>query len=127
MEHVWNIDIERNNKGVEMQKEKEITRIKIYIDENYHIEIDNYKNHTLYKRGIFLRGKNVGKETFTILGYYSNTANALKAYLQDTIISEKKELGIKEYIELLETKIKTAFEKLETIGDRIDLKIENGD
>jgi hypothetical protein len=105
---------------------KGLTKIKRYIDENYHIEIDSFQNHTLYKRQIAKSGKNVGKERLEILGYFTNTASALKAYLKDTIISEKKALGITEYIELLDTKINTAFEKLENIGDRIDMKIKKG-
>jgi flagellar biosynthesis chaperone FliJ len=98
--------------------------ITIHIDENFHIKIDNFQNHTLYRRRIVLEGKKVGKEYYEVVGYYSNTANAFKAYLQDVVVSERSVLNIEGYIKHLEETIEKVYKALDGIGERIEYKIK---
>ncbi len=97
--------------------------IKILIDDIYHIEIDNLKNHSLYKKTIYQTGKNIGKEYFIILGHYANVASALKSMLQDMVVNTNQTLTIEEYIYELEQTYHRIFTQLDQVGDRITKKV----
>lgn len=98
--------------------------ITIHIDENFHIRIDNFQNHTLYRRKVVLKGNNVGKEYHEVVGYYNDTAHALKAYLHEAVLSERSVLNIEGYIKHLEETIEKAYKALDGIGERIEYRIK---
>ena len=97
--------------------------IVILIDDTYHIEIDNLKNHSLFKKTIYQKGNNRGKEYFIAIGHYSNVASALKSMLQDMVVNTRQTLTIEEYIYELEQTYQRIFTQLEQIGDRITKKV----
>ena len=97
--------------------------IVILIDETYHIEIDNLKNHSLYKKVTTQTGANKGKEYFIAIGHYANVASALKSMLQDMVVNTRQTLTIEEYIYELEQTYQRIFTQLEQIGDRITKKV----
>ncbi len=78
--------------------------MKIILDKLFYIEIDNNLNHTLYKIVTTQSGKNKGKETSTIYGYYSSVASAVKYYIKYSLAEEQETLTLQQYIERYEQK-----------------------
>lgn len=55
--------------------------------ENYQLTADKY-NVILNKVGTAETGKNIGSETFSLVGYYPNEFNALESLVDGAVITE---------------------------------------
>ena len=82
----------------------------IRIDDEYRIEIDPL-NHTLLKCGV----SNSGKEWTRPIGYFSNTANALKAYRDLKCLTAGECESIEEYIHKIEKIDGDVFQHIKSI------------
>ncbi len=69
--------------------------MKVRINENYYIDIDE-RNHTLKE----VRQTKEGKPYEKAIGYYSSVYRALEAYNLNNLAQEDEELTIAEYIRL---------------------------
>ncbi|MGL5718820.1 MAG: hypothetical protein ACRCX2_37810 [Paraclostridium sp.] len=72
------------------------------INNEYKIEATDDRNISLIKIGVAQKGKNIGEQTETTIGYYTDTKQALKA------LAKKEILG-------------TGLKDLETVNAKIEL------
>ena len=97
----------------------------IKIDDVYRIEIDMQGNYILYRKYVTETGKNIGKESDEVLGYFTSVATALKGLLHEVTLSEEKTIELNEYIDFVEKTYQEVLLKLEGVGDRIGGKVRN--
>ena len=98
-----------------------IKKIVIEIDDVYRIELDNYRNHTLYQRYEVKNGENKGKYNERVLGYFSNIRNALQEITTQELLgdSQGKVYNFKEFVEAYDNVIERLDVMLDKHGERI--------
>jgi hypothetical protein len=111
-------ELEPQNENMDSDKVNEII---INIDDTYRIQIDGFRNHTLYKRVITQSGKNKGQIRDEILGYCSSVSTALKTLMDDLLLQHKEIHSIEAYIDTLEELYEDILSKLDGIGERIKI------
>jgi hypothetical protein len=111
-------ELEPQNENMDSDKVNEII---INIDDTYRIQIDGFRNHTLYKRVITQSGKNKGQIRDEILGYCSSVSTALKTLMDDLLLQHKEIHSIEAYIKTLEELYEDILSKLDGIGERIKI------
>ena len=70
-------------------------------ESNYFVEVDEF-NFTLVKTGVTLAGKQIGKETRNVIGYFGDFATVLRKYIGLEIIDGKQDLQPQQYVERYE-------------------------
>lgn len=89
--------------------------MRIEIDNEYFINLDTNGNYTLYQTKVYQKGKNVGDEIQSVIGYYSNVPSALNRYAQHRLSTSGDTVSIQEYLtrynEIVEKLIKNTLPK----------------
>jgi hypothetical protein len=111
-------ELEPQNENMDSDKVNEII---INIDDTYRIQIDGFRNHTLYKKILIQNGKNKGQIRDDILGYHPSIATALKRLMEDLLLEHKEIHSIEAYIKTLEELYEDILSKLDGIGERIKI------
>ena len=98
--------------------------IKVFVTPIYEVQIDTM-NYTVLKNAIYKTGKNVGKQTQTVLGYYQNMKPCLEKIAQDMIKSQETELGsLEQYKNLIDETMAYYLNELDKISERIEKEVK---
>jgi len=90
--------------------------MRITLNKRFEIDIDKIGNHTLIEYVIPTKGKNIGKDSENIIGYYNSVGAAVCKYIQITLLAGPEKETLLEYIERYENAAKTILERLAGFG-----------
>lgn len=101
-----------------------IKKVVIKIDDVYRIELDNYRNHTLYQRYEVKNGKNKGKYNEKVLGYFTSIRHALQEITKQELLgdSQGKVYNFKEFVEAYDKVVERLDDMLDKHSERIKVE-----